>query len=210
MQDFYDYLSERGLCADSIRRYRAVIRGALDYAYKMEMISDNPANRATIPRDPVARPVGQSYTAEQAAKLLAAIKDEPLYPVVFLTLMLALRREEIAGLKWDAIDLENKRVSICHTRTRLREVLHIYAPHILQNRATGRIERVYVPFGIGVVALHRCGLNFRCMVCQPLFDPIRKEDRFAIADTATVILGYEFGGGLFGFPPVLASGCVYA
>lgn len=120
VQDFYDYLSERGLCADSIRRYRAVIRGALDYAYKMEMISDNPANRATIPRDPVARPVGQSYTAEQAAKLLAAIKDEPLYPVVFLTLMLALRREEIAGLKWDAIDLENKRVSICHTRTRLR------------------------------------------------------------------------------------------
>ena len=86
----------------------------------MELISDNPANRATIPRTPVTQPVGQAYTAEQASLLLFKIKDEPLFPVVFLALMLALRREEIAGLKWEAIDLENKRISICHTRTRLR------------------------------------------------------------------------------------------
>lgn len=52
--------------------------------------------------------------------MLDAIKDSPLYPVVFLTLMLGLRREEIAGLKWDAIDLRRKRVYISHTRTRVR------------------------------------------------------------------------------------------
>lgn len=36
VQEFYDYLHDRGLCADSIRHYRAVIRGSLEYAYRME------------------------------------------------------------------------------------------------------------------------------------------------------------------------------
>ena len=120
VQDFYDHLFDRGLCADSIRRYRAVIRGSLEYAYRMEIIPNNPAAKAVIPKSPPKPPVSKAYTAEEALALLDAIKDSPLYPVVFLTLMLGLRREEIAGLKWSAIDLEQKKVYIRHTRTRVR------------------------------------------------------------------------------------------
>lgn len=120
VQEFYDYLHDRGLGSESIRHYRAVIRGSLEYAYRMEIIASNPAARAVIPKAPPTPPVSKAYTAEEAIKMLDAIKDSPLYPVVFLTLMLGLRREEIAGLKWSAIDLQRKRVYICHTRTRVR------------------------------------------------------------------------------------------
>lgn len=120
VQEFYDYLHDRGLGSESIRHYRAVIRGSLEYAYRMEIIASNPAAKAVIPKAPPTPPVSKAYTAEEAIKMLDAIKDSPLYPVVFLTLMLGLRREEIAGLKWSAIDLQRKRVYICHTRTRVR------------------------------------------------------------------------------------------
>lgn len=120
VQEFYDYLHDRGLGSESIRHYRAVIRGSLEYAYRMEIIASNPAAKAIIPKAPPTPPVSKAYTAEEAIKMLDAIKDSPLYPVVFLTLMLGLRREEIAGLKWSAIDLQRKRVYICHTRTRVR------------------------------------------------------------------------------------------
>jgi integrase len=46
------------------------------------------------------------YTADQMNALLDAIRDDPLYPLVRVTAVYGLRRSEVLGLKWDAVDFE--------------------------------------------------------------------------------------------------------
>lgn len=122
VQDFYDYCLADGLSPNSVRKYRAVVRGALEYALRMEIIATNPASRATIPKDNSPQ-VGKAYTQEQTNALLDALRYEPIYPAVLLAVTLGLRRGEVCGLKWDAIDFENSLVHIRHTVTGVTETI---------------------------------------------------------------------------------------
>lgn len=113
VQSFYDEQSARGLKGKSIKNYAAVIHGALEYAYKQEIIASNPAGRADLPK--VEKPVHNVYTFEQLVELLDVAKDEKIFPAVFIAVHFGLRRSEIAGLEWKAIDLEAKTLTVCQT-----------------------------------------------------------------------------------------------
>ena len=113
VQRFYDAQSARGLKGKSIKNYAAVIYGALQYAYKEEIIPSNPAARADLPK--VEKPAHNVYTLEQLNKLLDAAKDKTIFPAVFIAVHFGLRRSEIAGLEWSAIDLEAKTLTVCKT-----------------------------------------------------------------------------------------------
>ena len=63
-----------------------------------------------------AEPVAE--TEEEAQYFLSKVKDHELYELFYLTLFFGLRREEILGLRWSAIDLNNKTMSINHTVTK--------------------------------------------------------------------------------------------
>lgn len=52
------------------------------------------------------------YTREQIAQLLQAVRDTDLEITVLLAAWLGLRRSEICGLKWDCVDLENRKIRI--------------------------------------------------------------------------------------------------
>lgn len=113
VQRFYDAQSARGLKGKSVKNYSAVIHGALQYAYKEEIIASNPAARADLPK--VEKPVHTVYTLELLNKLLDAAKDEVIFPAVFIAVHFGLRRSEIAGLEWNAIDLEAQTLTVCKT-----------------------------------------------------------------------------------------------
>lgn len=55
------------------------------------------------------------YTENQIKNLFEAIKDEPLYPLVYFAVLFGLRRSEVLGLKWDSVDFENNLITIKHT-----------------------------------------------------------------------------------------------
>lgn len=55
------------------------------------------------------------YTAEQLRTLFAAIKDEPIYPLIKFTSIYGLRRSEVLGLKWDSVDFDRGTVPIKRT-----------------------------------------------------------------------------------------------
>ena len=59
--------------------------------------------------------VGNYYNAEQAAALIEAIRGDPFEPVILLTLFYGLRRSEVLGLKWAAVDFEEGRIHIQNT-----------------------------------------------------------------------------------------------
>ena len=57
----------------------------------------------------------QVYKAEELEQLFTAIQGDPAEFGVIMVAFYGLRRSEIVGLKWDAIDFENKTISIQHT-----------------------------------------------------------------------------------------------
>ena len=113
VQCFYDAQLDNGLSGKSIKNYSVVIHSALQYAYKEEIISSNPADRAELPR--VEKPKHTVYTFEQLNQLLEATKDEHIYPAIFIAAHFGLRRSEIAGLEWKAVDLNAKTLTVCKT-----------------------------------------------------------------------------------------------
>ena len=116
LQDFYSYvINERKSTANTAIHYHANIRKALQHAYRTGMIPSNPADR--IQRPKILPFTGGFYSATEAERLLAAVKGDPLEFGVIMALYYGLRRSEVVGLKWSAVDFENKRIRINHVVT---------------------------------------------------------------------------------------------
>lgn len=58
------------------------------------------------------------FSYEEAQLFLSKVIDHELYELFYLTLFFGLRREEILGLKWSAIDFKNQTMRIDHTVTK--------------------------------------------------------------------------------------------
>ncbi|MFM9280524.1 site-specific integrase [Paenibacillus jiagnxiensis] len=116
IQNFYTYcLKERKVSANTVIHYHANIRSALQHAFITERILSNPADKVIRPKkDPFH---GSSYTADEVNQLLGNVKGTKIEPTIILGAFYGLRRSEVIGLKWPAIDLINKTISIKHTVT---------------------------------------------------------------------------------------------
>ena len=55
------------------------------------------------------------YSGEKLEQLFKVIQGDPSEFGVIMAAFYGLRRSEIVGLKWNAIDFENKKISIQHT-----------------------------------------------------------------------------------------------
>lgn len=73
----------------------------------------NPADRVERPRK--EQFVGSTYNQEELENLFETVKGDPIEFGVILAAFYGLRRSEVVGLKWDAIDFERKTFTICHT-----------------------------------------------------------------------------------------------
>lgn len=113
IQDFYQHELDRGLTANTVIHYHANIRKCLQYAFQIGMIRSNPADRVERPRKEKFK--SEIYSGEELEQLFTAIQGDPAEFGVIMAAFYGLRRSEIVGLKWDAIDFENKKISIQHT-----------------------------------------------------------------------------------------------
>lgn len=113
IQDYYSYLmNDRNLTANTAIHFHANIRKALQYAFQTNLISSNPADR--IQRPKIMPYSGSFYTEKEANQLLEAVKGDPIEFGVMMALYYGLRRSEVVGLKWSAIDFEQKKITINH------------------------------------------------------------------------------------------------
>ena len=99
----------------TVKRRHANIRKALQFAYEMELISKNPADFVSLPK--IQKYVGTAYKKDELEELFEVVKDTKIEFAVLVASFYGLRRSEVVGLKWDAIDFENKTISIKHTVT---------------------------------------------------------------------------------------------
>lgn len=112
-QEYYNTLFNDGLSANSVIHHHAIIRKALDYAYKMDIIPNNPADKVQRPKK--EQYIGGFYNENELNELFEKSKDDPMELMILMTAFYGLRRSEVLGLKWDAFDFENNTITIKHT-----------------------------------------------------------------------------------------------
>lgn len=116
IQDYYTYeLNKLGISANTVIHHHANIRKALQYAVQIDLIATNPADRIQRPKK--EQFVGESYSAKELTALFEAVRGDPIELGVILAAFYGLRRSEVVGLRWDAIDFEQKTITIRHTVT---------------------------------------------------------------------------------------------
>jgi len=116
IQEYYQYeMDVRGVSANTVIHYHANIRKALQYAVKTDQILSNPADKIERPRKDKFS--GSFFSKEEVTELFKVVKGTPIELGVLLAAFYGLRRSEITGLKWRAIDFQNKSITISHTVT---------------------------------------------------------------------------------------------
>lgn len=102
----------KGLKGTTVTKYHANIRKALDYAVQTDLIPNNPVIKVGRPQQ--EQFIANYYNEEELNNLFKIVKDTTLELIVYLTAFYGLRRSEILGIRWSAIDFENKTITISH------------------------------------------------------------------------------------------------
>ena len=130
------------LSARTVELTHAVLRKALADAVRLEVITDNPATRATLPRinlsdDAAPRPLN-AWNAEQVRAFLAATADHPLADLWRVALGTGMRRGELLGLRWDDVDLTVPQLRVTAALT------HVDGRLRLKTSKTGRSRTLFL------------------------------------------------------------------
>lgn len=93
---------------------RAVLRAALSNAVAEELVSKNVAMSIRLPSQRGRRPA--TWSVEEARRFLVSAREDKdaFYAAYVLILILGLRRGEVLGLTWPAIDLEAGELEVGH------------------------------------------------------------------------------------------------
>lgn len=123
LQAFVNSLAKEGanektgkpLAPKTIRHNLSFVSDVFSYAVKMDLLSDNPCSKVTIPKGEVKEK--QIYSQEEMELLLMRLSDEPIKYKAFFYLIAysGFRRSEMLGLEWKDIDFEHN--IICVRRT---------------------------------------------------------------------------------------------
>ena len=113
IQDFINYLYKQKLKGSTIAHYTSNMNTALKEAVIAEIIPSNPMDRIESIKKEVYIP--NFYTDDELIDLIEVVKTQKLELPLTLGIIYGLRREEILGLTWNAIDFNNKSITIRKT-----------------------------------------------------------------------------------------------
>ena len=115
LNGLYAAMVERGLSPRTVRTLHTVVRRALNDALRDGVVMRNVAVAASLPR--TSPPEVRVWTADELRTFLEAVADHPLYPAFYVAAFTGVRRAELCGLRWDAIDIDRGQLHITRTLT---------------------------------------------------------------------------------------------
>lgn len=93
-----------GLAPKTVRNIHAFLHRALRDAVAWKYLTDNPASNVKPPRRPRTR--RQVWDTHEIRTFLTAVRDDRFAALFLLELTTGIRRGQICGLKWPAVDLD--------------------------------------------------------------------------------------------------------
>lgn len=111
IKKFYDHLLQTK-SANTVLKFHANIHRALECAVEDEDIrlESNPARRVKLPQK--TKFISEVYSKDDLMKLFEVIKNDYLFPLILVDATYGLRRSELVGLKWNAIDFQRKTLTV--------------------------------------------------------------------------------------------------
>ncbi len=107
----------RGLSPRTVRYIATILKSALSDAVRKDLIVRNVADAATPPSAKSARaPEMRFWTPGELQAFLLYMAEHRHFALFRLAAMTGMRRGEVCGLKWDAVDLE---AGVVHVRRQL-------------------------------------------------------------------------------------------
>ncbi|MBQ8133916.1 MAG: site-specific integrase [Clostridia bacterium] len=120
IEAYYRYLQrDCGLSGNTALKHHQIIYTSLKYAVYNRILKENPAETAKRPKK--AKAEHDFYNGDELKELMTAAKNDPLETVIYLTVWLGLRREEVLGLKWANINFAEHTIKICETVVRAKQ-----------------------------------------------------------------------------------------
>jgi integrase len=121
IQQYIDF-KMASISPNTIIKHLMNISKCLDSALRQNLLAYNPVKRIDMPKK-IRYTGAKHYKEKHIEQLLECSKSDPLKIVILLTVFYGLRRSEVLGLKWNAIDMENNAISIRHTVTEAFNVI---------------------------------------------------------------------------------------
>ena len=116
VQKYYTMLiNEKELSANSVRKHHDFLKTVLKIAVQQDIILRNPLDRVAPPK--MKKKDIKFYTSENLIKLLDLVIGNRLEIIVYIAVLLGLRREEICGLQWSNVDFEKRIIAIRDAKT---------------------------------------------------------------------------------------------
>lgn len=115
----------------TVKDTKAFFSQIMESAVKEGLIITNPIKDVVINKNLIAQYTkpkkadDEFFSYEEALLFLDKTKEHELHELFYLTLFFGLRREEVLGLCWSAIDFTKKSLSIHHTVTKGTKVNRI-------------------------------------------------------------------------------------
>jgi len=100
----------KALAPNTVRRARAPLSGAMQFAMECGVIAVNPLVTARPPRAP--RSIPRHWTPEQAREFLGLMEGDRTYPIWAFLLGSGLRIGELVSLRWANVDLDRRCVHV--------------------------------------------------------------------------------------------------
>jgi integrase len=110
LNSLYRELEQAGLSVSTRRLVHAVMHRALRDAVRWGRVPRNAADMADPPARGRSR--AQSWTAGELRRFLEHVRDDRLFALWRLAATSGMRRGELAGLTWRALDLDRARLSV--------------------------------------------------------------------------------------------------
>ncbi|WP_408069656.1 tyrosine-type recombinase/integrase [Butyrivibrio sp. JL13D10] len=140
---FLDALfTEDNMQPRTVKDTKVFLTSILDQAVNDGLIAWNPAEKAKINKklsDKHAKSKNDDddfFSYDEVQLFLKKTKGHKLRNLFYFTVVLGLRREEVLGLRWSAVDLKRKKLVINHTVTRGLTVNRINATKTASSRRT--------------------------------------------------------------------------
>ena len=110
IQSYINYKLDSGCLGNTVKQYYLALHSAFSYAVRMEKIEAHPMDKLVLPR--AERHEAAFYNADELNGLFDVFKGDKIELIVHIAAYYGLRRSEVLGLRWDAIDFQNKTLSV--------------------------------------------------------------------------------------------------
>lgn len=135
LNGMYRALAEKPLSSTTVRYAHTILRKALKDALRKDLVVRNVADAADPPRKKaVSRGAEKAWDVEHARAFLEHVAGDRYYAAWLLSVTTGLRRGELLGLAWGALDLDSGSLVVRQTLSPIRGKMHFGEPKTASSR----------------------------------------------------------------------------